>query len=141
MKQILSTFIFFFMITTSAQDLSSYQWQERVLLVISEDASNVISKKQLAELSQNKEELIERKLIIYQIIPDAFRKSLENEVWQTGDDMFRKYKETYAGFQVILLGLDGGEKLNQTKFLSANDLFIIIDGMPLRKAEIRKKGR
>lgn len=141
MKLLLSTIIFFFMMTTQAQDLSSHQWQERVLLVISEDTSNVVFKKQLADLSHTREELIERKLVIYQIKPDAFKKGLENEEWKTGGDLFRKYKGTFASFRMILIGLDGGEKLNQTKFLSSKDLFVLIDGMPMRQAEIRKKGR
>ncbi len=141
MKLIFSIFIFFFMIKTHAQDLSSHQWQDRVLLVISDDTSNVIFKKQLAELSQNREELKDRKLVIYQITPDAFRRGLENNGWEIGNNFYKKYNIPQVSFRVILLGLDGGDKLNKTEFLPAQDLFVIIDGMPMRKAEIRKKGK
>jgi len=138
MKLIHTIFIFFFMLTTGAQDLSSHQWQERVLLVIANDTSNVIFKKQLVELRLNQEKLTERQLVIYQVKPDAYRKGLMKEVWQKGDDLYRKFNEKPSAYRVILLGLDGGEKLNQTDFLIVNDLFALIDGMPMRKAEIRK---
>lgn len=141
MKTIFSLFIFFFMITTNAQDLSSHQWQERVLLIFSDDTTKEIFTKQMAELSQNQEDLKERKLIVYQITPDAFRRGSGNDGWEKGNGLYKKHNTSSASFRIILLGLDGGEKLNQTKFLPAEELFVLIDGMPMRKAEIRKKSR
>ena len=43
-----------------------------------------------------------------------------------------------TAFEVILIGLDGGEKLRQTKVLETDKLFAIIDGMPMRRSEIIK---
>ena len=139
MKLILTIFTFFFMIAAGAQDLSSHQWQDRVLLVISEDVSNDVFKRQLTELIQNKKEMVERKLVIYQITPKAYKKGVENGEWQKGDNAFEKYMKPMSPFRVILLGIDGGEKLNQTEFLHSKDLFVLIDGMPMRRAEINKK--
>ena len=50
----------------------------------------------------------------------------------------RRYKAEKSDFRVILIGLDGGEKLEQTEVLSAEKLFNTIDSMPMRQAEIRK---
>lgn len=141
MKLILTIFTFFFMITAGAQDLSSHQWQDRVLLVITDDISNVIFKKQLAELKQNKDKLKELKLVIYQVKQNSFRKGLDNGKWQTGSQIFNEFIKPPSTFRIVLLGLDGGEKLNQAEFLTAEQLFAVIDVMPMRKAEIRKKGR
>ena len=44
-----------------------------------------------------------------------------------------------SDFRVLLIGLDGGKKLDQTKMLSVKKLFNIIDSMPMRQAEIQKK--
>ena len=41
----------------------------------------------------------------------------------------------------MLIGLDGGIKLEQIQILSAEKLFAIIDGMPMRKREIRKNNK
>ena len=42
-------------------------------------------------------------------------------------------------FEVFLLGLDGGIKLRQQEIVKTEKLFSLIDGMPMRKAEIRRK--
>jgi len=38
-----------------------------------------------------------------------------------------------------LIGLDGGVKLKETEVLKKEDLFSIIDSMPMRLREIRQK--
>ncbi|WP_345165985.1 DUF4174 domain-containing protein [Algibacter aquimarinus] len=38
--------------------------------------------------------------------------------------------------ELLLIGLDGGIKLRQSKMLYCKDLFSVIDVMPMRKSEI-----
>ena len=40
-------------------------------------------------------------------------------------------------FEVVLIGLDGGIKLRQTKLVSLDKLFTLIDGMPMRRNELK----
>ncbi|MEL7002841.1 MAG: DUF4174 domain-containing protein, partial [Bacteroidota bacterium] len=54
----------------NAQQLSSHRWQDRVLLIFTDDAGNNLYKRQVETLSNNKEGLVERKLVIYQVKPD-----------------------------------------------------------------------
>ena len=42
-------------------------------------------------------------------------------------------------FEVILIGLDGGIKLQRTKILTKEDLFKITDSMPMRRDELTRK--
>ena len=42
-------------------------------------------------------------------------------------------------FEVVLIGLDGGVKLRKESPLSKEDLYAIIDGMPMRRAELNRK--
>jgi hypothetical protein len=42
-------------------------------------------------------------------------------------------------FSVVLIGKDGGEKLRRTTPLSPEELFAIVDAMPMRRAEIRER--
>lgn len=44
-----------------------------------------------------------------------------------------------AGFSVVLIGKDGGEKLRQTSPLAPADLFALVDAMPMRQAEMRER--
>ena len=40
-------------------------------------------------------------------------------------------------FSVVLIGKDGGEKLRRATPLSPEELFAIVDAMPMRRAEMR----
>ena len=40
-------------------------------------------------------------------------------------------------FSVVLIGKDGGEKLRRATPLSPDELFAIVDAMPMRRAEMR----
>ena len=42
-------------------------------------------------------------------------------------------------FSVVLIGKDGGEKLRRTTPLSPEELFAIVDAMPMRRAEMRER--
>lgn len=42
-------------------------------------------------------------------------------------------------FYVVLVGKDGGEKLRRATPLSPEELFAIVDAMPMRRAEMRER--
>lgn len=42
-------------------------------------------------------------------------------------------------FSVILIGKDGGEKLRRPTPLSPEELFAIVEAMPMRRAEMRER--
>ena len=44
-------------------------------------------------------------------------------------------------FSVVLIGKDAQEKLRRTSPLAPNELFAIVDAMPMRQAEMRNKNR
>jgi len=44
-----------------------------------------------------------------------------------------------TAFSVVLIGKDGGEKLRQSTPLAPAELFAIVDAMPMRQAEIKRR--
>ena len=128
----------FFSISSFSQDIKKHQWENRVLLVFTDDKKSDNFKHQIKILSENKKELIERKLVIYQFTENDFTTDF-SEVWFSSNSMFKKYVNTSDSFKVLLLGLDGGIKLEQDKILSLEKLFTIIDGMPMRRSELKRK--
>ena len=60
----------------------------------------------------------------------------KDDKWKKSS-LFEKYSEN-GQFEVILIGLDGGVKLRKSELLSSEELFTVIDGMPMRRAEIRR---
>ncbi len=122
----------------NAQDLSKHQWKDRLVLIIAEDENNEKLQQQLTELQKNQKGQKDRKLIIYQILPEKYNTGFQIETWNNSAELYKKYKTDKDDFKVILIGLDGGEKLAQTEILSAEKLFNTIDSMPMRQSEMRK---
>jgi hypothetical protein len=130
--------------TLNAQDLDSHQWENRILIVKTSDENSEDFQKQMKLFKDNKEGLIDRKLVLYKIIDDKYHfidyAHLNLTKSGTLSEHFKsKYFHNQSEFKVILLGLDGGVKVQQTKVLSIDKLFRTIDAMPMRRSEIRRQ--
>lgn len=141
MKFLLIILFPLYMIPVNAQEISSHQWQDRLLLVLAEDSTNENFRNQMKILKESRNGLQERKLVVYQILPGKYKKGISKEApWHSSDDLFKKFKFPRSKFEVILIGLDGGQKLKESKTIPIQTIFSTIDAMPMRKAEMRKKG-
>lgn len=122
-----------------AQSLSQHKWENRVILLFAPDFQNQQLNKQLDIFKKNKKGLEDRKLIVYQISSDAIKKEgkhLEKNGEST--NWMEQFEVDKNKFTFILIGLDGGEKMRSSDFVSNLKLFSKIDQMPMRRAEIRK---
>lgn len=143
MKTLLLLFTIFFAMSmnSQSQDISSHQWEDRLILILTDDTNNSIYQEQIEELYLNPEGLNDRKLVIYTVLPNKFmRDDRESQGWITSDELYLKYKKSEGSFEILLIGLDGGVKLRQDEFLSNEDLFGRIDQMPMRRNELRNRG-
>ncbi|MDP5169171.1 MAG: DUF4174 domain-containing protein [Bacteroidia bacterium] len=124
-----------------AQDLATHRWEHRVLLVMVSDPSSPALLRQLAAWQSQAQGLKERKLVVYQLSPAQARMGLSpHGEWSAPSTLYASYKQQESGFEVVLIGLDGGVKERRTELLPCEELFAIIDGMPMRRAELRKEG-
>ena len=138
-----SVIVFFLLFLSSfvvGQNLDRHRWENRVLLVFADDKSDEKMLKQNAILSKEKQGLTERKSKIYQFAKDKYATGF-NAAWQISTIDKRKYLNKNDDFKVVLIGLDGGIKLKRTEILSTEKLFAIIDGMPMRRAEIKNRNK
>ena len=69
-------------------------------------------------------------------MPGEFKTGLNGDDKIKSDRLYNDYKKTDSGFEVVLLGLDGGIKLQQGELLQLERLYAIIDAMPMRRREI-----
>lgn len=125
-------------LSTNAQELDAHRWENRVLLVITENDNDPTLSKQLKELNSDIEGLKERKLIIYQVFPAYYKSGFANnaKVIKSDESLFKKYNTSSDQFKVVLIGLDDSVKYEKSGLLKNTALFSIIDGMPMRKAEL-----
>jgi len=141
MRLVLLISLVLIMITScQAQSVKNHKWQNRLLLVIADDTSNLNFQKQIEHLTENKEDLIERKLIIYKVFPNQYINGLESNMFVISNDLNKTYNPKSESFKVILIGLDGRVKLKQTEIISIEKLNGIIDEMPMRLQELHKIG-
>ena len=123
-----------------SQDLDSHRWQDRVLLLFTNDIENPEYIRQIDSLKQQSEELVRRKLVVYSLSENRYAKGMPPGRWSEGDTREFRTKNNQTGFRVILIGLDGGVKMDENTFVPLQALWTLIDGMPIRRAEIRNKG-
>lgn len=133
------TLLFFYSLHSFGQHIEKHKWKQRVLLILTDDKSNNFYKKQLTELNKDTKGIKERKLIIYHITPSAYTVGLTNIQWENSTKLYKNYKKTKASFEIILIGLDSGVKLRQTKLVTNGDLYNFIDAMPMRRNEQKEK--
>jgi len=138
MKNVILFCIFFSLIKSYSQQIEKHQWKNRVLLVFSNTKDDEKFQRQIEILSKEKKGLSERKLKIYQFSENQFTTDF-NTAWFSSTLTIKKYIRNSEGFKVVLVGLDGGIKVEQTSLLSTEKLFAIIDGMLMRREEIRNK--
>lgn len=122
-----------------AQDLSSHQWKDRLLVILTNGQSSDLYLDQMNILNKDIDGLEERKLIIYSVLPERYKKGIHSEKWIKSTKLFDRFKQNGKDFEVILIGLDGGIKLRQSEKISTEKLFGTIDSMPMRRNEIRNK--
>lgn len=128
----------------SSQDLKKHQWKNRVILIVSQNEDSKTYNQQIAQLSRLPKELKERKILVYEILPERYRimNYLNKEKkgkWISSSLLYGQYGNKQEVFKVILIGLDGGVKLNSSNVLMPSELFATIDSMPMRRAEMENK--
>ena len=127
-----------FSIQSLAQDLSQHKWEDRILLVFTNDLESKIFKNQMLELGKDEGGMKERKLAVYEVVEDRYRctsyqRSNEVGIWkETDESMFQRFTIKQP-FSVVLIGLDGGVKLKKDEIVTQEELFRIIDSMPMRR--------
>ncbi|AEM71123.1 hypothetical protein Murru_2084 [Allomuricauda ruestringensis DSM 13258] len=135
---ILTSFSF---MNTYGQDLEKHKWTNRILIVKTLDVQSKKYKEQVKEFTNSTEELIDRKLILYKIVNNDFTltnytNSSLNSSGKVSGKLAENILDAKENFEIILIGLDGGIKIQQTKILTKEHLFNTIDAMPMRKNEM-----
>ncbi len=129
---------------SQAQNLKQFKWENRILLVFSDKKENEIYKEQLQELSENEEGLAERKLLLFEVVEEEYRKThfdnanAGSSKWLITENLRKKFNAENERFKVVLIGLDGRVKRTTNKLFEKEALFGLIDSMPMRIQEMSR---
>lgn len=122
-----------------SQDLNAHRWQDRLIVLIASDIENPTYQAQLQELLAKQAGMKERKLLIYHLFPNEvfLGTNTKTKIWDA-KHLYQRFHKGDAPFEILLIGLDGGIKLRKRNFVNVEDLFALIDGMPMRRAEMNR---
>jgi len=146
MKSILLSLVMLFSFSTIAagQSLNDYRWTSRLVLLFTPAPDDPTFEHQARLLNEQANALKERDVIVLLITPDAFTENTGQFLTEANAD---KYYDQFGiakhQVEMILLGLDGGEKFRaQNRVTPPSVLMELIDGMPMRRRELlRNKER
>mgnify|MGYP003653586380 FL=1 len=132
MKAIKTIILLFIMYgyTLTAQQLSDYKWKNRVLVLSDSPTYTNEFKKALQLIKDSSNEIEQRDLIIFIYKKDHLYNLDDKEVLFKNNTI-----EHMKGY--LLIGKDGGVKSIQSYPLKLEEIFELIDSMPMRRAEMK----
>ncbi|EPX78364.1 DUF4174 domain-containing protein [Salipiger mucosus] len=105
------------------RDLSDLRWDKRPVLVFAPSGDSADYARQIALFEAAEAGLAERDIVVLSdVSPDR-------------PGMLRQGFSP-AGLKIVLVGKDGGVKLEQDRILRPAELFATIDAMPMRRREM-----
>ena len=123
-------------------DLSQFQWKNRLLFLFAPKRSHPLFDALQKSIAIEQAEVADRDLVVFEILESGPSRmdmtDLDSQVAQSLRDKFDVRGDQFA---VILVGKDGGIKLNQQDETRLDDIFGLIDSMPMRREEMRQKSR
>jgi len=120
--------------TMTSQDFREFKWKKRILLLI--DTKNDLNTRnlQLSKFNARYNEMKERDLVLFVY---NGKEVLDRDGMLTN---INPDNLTYGEFQgIILIGKDGGVKFRKKYLVEANEVFDLIDQMPMRRAEMKNR--
>ncbi|MEO0513788.1 MAG: DUF4174 domain-containing protein [Planctomycetota bacterium] len=118
-----------------------WAWAARPLLIFSDSSDHPALTKQRELLARHRAELVERDIVVIEIIGQDITLYGEPRQADTAQLKRRHDIPPDARFAVRLVGKDTGIKLRRDTPVTAVELFGLIDSMPMRQQEIRDATR
>ncbi len=114
--------------------IEAKKWQRRVILIYARDGNNADLLAQKRLLADQREGLNERDFDQIVVLEKELS-AADRHYLRSGD---RKLTPS-ADFITYLIGKDGGVKQRFSHSVSPNELFRIVDAMPMRRSEMRRQ--
>ena len=111
----------FRVLAADSATLDAYRWKKRPVILFAASQQDAKYIEQVRMLKQQQPALEERDIIVLTDTSPDTKSTLRSQLKP-------------EGFEIVLVGKDGGIKLRETSPLSAEVLLSTIDRMPMRKA-------
>lgn len=126
---------------TPSEAMSGYRWKSRPLVVFapSNQSANLVRQKRI--ITANRAGFANRDMVIVTVVGDRVTSRFGRGPGMNADRLRKRYGVGRGQFRALLVGKDGGVKLSSGSAIGADRLFGLIDSMPMRRQEMRRRGR
>jgi hypothetical protein len=107
-------------------DVDALRWQNRIVLVFGPSAVHEEVVRQVKVFTEDACGVDDRDLVVSPVGAAA--------------ELRERFGVATDEFAVLLIGKDGGVKLRSSEVVSRDRIYALIDGMPMRRQEMRRKG-
>lgn len=122
--------------------LIPYKDRHRLLIVFAPDAENAAFREQIADIEAHSRDFAERDLVLFTVLEKGISKAGTKSLSSAEKEFLRERFGVIPGqFRVLLIGKDGGAKRTDMHPVSMQTLNGVIDAMPMRRDEMRKRGQ
>ena len=128
-----------FTAAAAAHAKTVYQWKKRPLVVFAPSDSDARLVRQKSIINGARTGFLDRDVVVIYVIGGTASHDLGPGPGMSGPALRTRFRASEGVFRVLLLGKDGGIKLDSPAPLTASDLHGEIDRMPMRRDEIRKR--
>lgn len=125
--------------TAPAFAMTDYKWKYRPLLVFADSEASGPLSEQRRIVAASRASLTERNVVVIWVVGDKVSAELGPHPRESAKALRARFGAPTSGFRVVLVGKDGGTKLNTASPLGAGALYATIDAMPMRQNEMRRK--
>jgi len=124
----------------SGADLAVYRWTHRPLLIFAPSTADTRYDVLNESISRLSLKIDDRDMIIFRIFDSGPSWAADKPLSTSGAASLRRQFGVGPGrFTVVLVGKDGGVKMSRQDDVDLQAIFNLIDGMPMRRQEMREK--
>ena len=122
-------------------NLSDYLWKNRVLLAFAPARDDQTIESLRRGFAERTAGVSDRDLLLIEVIEsDGVRIANRRYAEASGAQLRQQFRIAPGSTVLVLVGKDGAEKLRKTT-VRLDELFAVIDAMPMRRQEIEESGR
>jgi hypothetical protein len=122
-----------------ADELESYLWENRPLIIFADEINSPPFKQIMTYLGQRQCDIKDRQMVIGVLFRNGDSTIGDKRISSSyAESLWNRYQVGSQAFAVILIGKDGGEKYRLYEVPDLNEIFTLIDGMPMRQVEMEQ---
>lgn len=125
---------------TDSIDLDAYQWKNRLIIAFSPTDKDPRYLALKASIDHQMAEIKDRDIVFIQVLGvQGIRVDNQAITYEGAEEIRNRFGIPSDRFEVLLIGKDGGVKLQKEFDVDLSVIFSLIDTMPMRQQETRDK--